>query len=815
MKFSVAALLANFTEDKLVAPKALEKKLDCEEEPGSIQLQIALDALERIGLLVKDRGKYRRQPEPSYVEGRLRCSSKGFCFAIQDDEDAEDVYIRECCLNNAWNSDRVLVRVMKEGSRRRSPEGEVVLILERANTSVLARVRQAEQGFRAVPLDDRLLFELNLKPNDKDLSQAIEHLVNVEVLRYPIGQHPPLGEVTQILGSTAETASDIDIVCCKHSLPTRFSETVIEAANALPAKVRKTDLRKRVDFREQTTITIHVPEPLQEEPSEGLATIIDSALSLEVTEDSLWKLAIHTADVAYYMPSDSPLDLEAQRRGTTVYLGETVIPLFPEAISQRLGCLQAGEERLTISLIVTLDENGQVVEFEVQPSVIQVDYQLNYAQAQVILDRGGFEDEDEDQGGITPGEESELDPEIQEFEPIFDLLDSLEEIGQLLREQRQHRGAFEFNLPEHLSSESNPAVSRLGSEWFSRFSYNDEGSLGAMLVASELPIRSILAEIIILANQLVASHFQILGLPALYRVHRPPEPIQVQDVIKLVENMGIQLDIEGEEGIEPRDYQRFLQQFAQSKAERVLTYLLQETLKPATYSTSPGKHFGLALEGGYTHFTCPTRRYADLLVQRVLHALFEEGRDRRSTRSKDSVNLHHSDCHDQVSWNVFSPELQTELETQIANLVVHLSEREKLALEAEEDLIGLKKAEFMKAHTGEVFYGLITGVQSYGFFVEIEDLLVEGLVHVSSLKDDWYEYRSRQQRLVGRKNRQQYRLGDRVEVQVKNVDYYRQQIDLAVVGGGSRGFTDDGDDLEEEVNTLDFEDEDLREFDED
>ncbi|MEM8602279.1 MAG: S1 RNA-binding domain-containing protein, partial [Cyanobacteria bacterium P01_H01_bin.121] len=212
------------------------------------------------------------------------------------------------------------------------------------------------------------------------------------------------------------------------------------------------------------------------------------------------------------------------------------------------------------------------------------------------------------------------------------------------------------------------------------------------------------------------------------------------------------------------------------------------------YSLSPGKHFGLALDGGYTHFTCPTRRYADLVTQRILHYVFDQGRDRRSTRAKEVVDLRHSSCRGQITWNVLPPELQSELELQLSTLTNHLSEREKLALEAEEDLIGLQKTEFMKAHTGEVFQGMITGVQSYGFFVEIEDLLVEGLVHVSSLKDDWYEYRSRQQRLVGRKNRQQYRLGDRVEVEVRSVDYYRQQIDLAVVGGGSQSSGDDDDD---------------------
>lgn len=771
MKFSIASLLSNFTEDKLVAPKALEKKLGCEDEVSAEKLQIALDAMERLGILVKERGKYRKEIPSDYVEGRLRCSSKGFCFAIQDDEEAEDVYIRECHLHHAWNGDRVLAKVTKEGSRRRSPEGEVLLILERANTSVLARIKQTEdKQYRAVPLDDRLLFEMELEPHTTDLSDVVDYLVNVSVKRYPLAQKPPLGRVTQILGSTAETASDIDIVRCKHSLPTSFAPEVVAAAQSLPPRLRKTDQRNRLDLRADRVITIHVADPTVQPDEDSLSTLIDNAISLTQLKDGGWKLGVHTADVVHYVPSESELDLEARRRGTTAYLGTTVVPLFPSPLADDLACLKVAEERLAISLLVTLSPGGDVVEFELQPSLLQVDQALTYRQAQGVLDRDV---------------EQPLPPDLEMFADVVEVLDQLWLLSGKLRQQRCDRGAFEFNLPEHLSSESNPAVSQIGSEWFSRFSYNDEGSLGAMLVAEDLPIRSALAEVMILANHLVAQHLRELNVPAIYRVHRPPEPIQAQELMKLVENMGIFLDIEGDGGVEPRDYQNFLQKFTQSKAERVLTYLLQETLRPATYSITPSKHFGLAIQDAYTHFTCPTRRYTDLVIQRILHAVFDHGRDRRNSRSKESVNLRHSSCHGQISWNVLPPELHTELEEQVAGLVVHLSEREKLVLEAEEDLIGLKKAEFMKAHTGGVFQGLITGVQSYGFFVEIEDLLVEGLVHVSSLKDDWYEYRSRQQCLVGRKNRQQYRLGDRVEVEVKNVDYYRQQIDLGVVSGGS------------------------------
>jgi ribonuclease R len=211
-------------------------------------------------------------------------------------------------------------------------------------------------------------------------------------------------------------------------------------------------------------------------------------------------------------------------------------------------------------------------------------------------------------------------------------------------------------------------------------------------------------------------------------------------------------------------------------------------LKNATYSTTAQPHFGLALEQGYTRCTFPLRRYADLLTQRVLHAVFSQGRDRRNTRAKESVNLRHSSAVGNINWNVLPTELQQELEADLARVILPLNDREKEVQDAEDDLIGLQKAQLMKQRTGDVFQGLITGVQSYGFFVEIavpaEDgrqLQVEGLVHVSSLKDDWYEYRARLQALFGRKNRASYRLGDRVEVQVKSVDYYRQQIDLVTV----------------------------------
>lgn len=773
MEFSIASLLANFSDDKPVAVKALEKKLNV-SNGASEDLQIALDALERINVLEKTRGKYRRVEDEDIIEGKLRCSSKGFCFAIQDEETADDIYVRESQLHSAWNGDRVLVKVTKDGSRRRSPEGEVTLILERANASVLSKVKAGEEDnqFKAVPLDDRLLFELDITDSEQDLSNLIDHLIHVEIARYPLAQTPPKGKVARVLGSNAEEAADIDIVYCKHDLPRNFSEEVFIAARKLPNRVRKADSKGRLDLRNHNVITINNED----------SKVIDDAISLDITDDGYRRLGIHVVDAAFYVQASDPIDREARRRGTAIYLGDEIVPMLPPPLPNALCSFVEGKDRLAISLLIKMDDDGQVLEYELQPSVISVEHALDYDQVEAILARENEEDLEE--------LGTDLDA-IEDLEDAFDLIDSLFQLAQEVKQKRHERGSFELNLPEHTFPEE---AEELAKYLAPKFQYDDEGAMGVMIATSQAPARLIKTELALLANRLVAQHIKALGIPGLYRTHRQPDLNDVQEFVKLANSMGLDLSLENEEAVSPSDYRNFTEQFAQSKSEKVLIYLLQATLKPAQYSAEPGSHFGLAIDDAYTHFVSSVQRYPDLLVHRLLHAVFNHGRDRRSTRSKDRVDLRSSSCHGKINWAVLPPAIQQEMEEQLARTPIKLTERERLAQEAEGDLEGLKKAAFMQAHTGEVFQGLITGVQSYGFFVELEELLVEGLVHVSSLKDDWYEYRSRQQKLVGRKNRQQYRLGDRVEVQVKSVDYYRQQIDLVAVSGGSEADDDDSSD---------------------
>lgn len=232
MEFSITHLLEACSEDKLVAPKFLEKKLGIESEDGVSDLQIVLDALEKSGILKKDKGKYRRVSEDGLIEGRLRCSSKGYCFAIQEGEGAEVIYIRENKLSSAWNGDKVLVKVTKDGMRRRNPEGEVRLVVERANNRILARVKATPQGYRAVPLDNRLNVELELLPTE-GLAIAPDRLVHLEIVRYALGNLAPLARVTRILGMDDSTSEEQELVRCKHNLPDRFSPEVLTLARDL------------------------------------------------------------------------------------------------------------------------------------------------------------------------------------------------------------------------------------------------------------------------------------------------------------------------------------------------------------------------------------------------------------------------------------------------------------------------------------------------------------------------------------------------------------------------------------------------------
>ncbi len=786
MEFSVSQLFEQLLNHSPIDLLALQNMLGITKPHQQVELDIALKALVRVGFL-EEHGEpptYKRQRSDTLVVGRLRCSSKGFCFAIRDEPGVEDIYIHGTNLNGAWNGDQVLARITKDGNRKRSPEGEVTAVIDRANPTIVGRIKQVEKGFRAVPLDDRLLFELeligqSLQNSGIEISETDEvvdetdpefetfqddestqledgQYAYIQVKQYPLANMLAIGQVRKVLGSSPETSMDTDLVCCMYDLPQHFSPELTAQGESLSYKITKSEVSKRQDFRDWLTVTV---EPLDLQHPHSLEPNV--AISLGADDDG-WQLGVHIADVAHWLDSGHPLDQEALERAFTVYLDASVLPLFPPNFQSQVALIPE-QERLTISVLLDLDAEGQLLSYEIHPGVILPRTHLTYGQVQTLL-----------------ASANELREANEELPELMSLLTNLNHVAHILKQKRHLANGFELQMLDLLSPTS-----------------ADEAREGALVISAGPAAHTMMSEFTFIANKAIGEHLHMLGVPGIYRIQPAPSADALQSFLRLAGNMRLTLGLATPDVVTSQDFQTFVRRIqapdvVANGSSPGLTAQLLSTLPSPQYCLAPedqlfgslGGHFGLGLDLPYCHATAPLRRYIDLLNQRTLNLVFGKGRDRRSSRVKKGVDLRSSGCHGEINWKVLPPKTHDDLYAALLTKVEYVNQRQAVVYKAERELAGLKKSEFMQKHVGETFPGLIIGVQNYGFFVSIDPILAEGLVHVSSLKNDWYEYRSRQQALVGRKSRKQFRLGDRVEVRIKNVDYYRQQIDLEVVGEG-------------------------------
>ncbi|MEM1427256.1 MAG: RNB domain-containing ribonuclease, partial [Cyanobacteria bacterium P01_H01_bin.130] len=441
------------------------------------------------------------------------------------------VYIRESHLSHAWNGDRVLVKVIKEGmgrNRRRSPEGEVCLVLERSNRYVLARVKKTEDDeFRAVPLDDRLLFEVALEPTEGiELGDIVDYLVSVEIQRYPLGRTLPKGKISKVLGVDAQSARDVDIVTCKYGLSEKFSTAAIDAAAGLP-KLKKTlkaaDVKGRLDVRSLATLAIAAGDGDESVP------ICDHAITIETNGNGHTRLGVHMTDVAHYIPVGSPLEREAQRRGLAAYLSETVLPLFPPEVSTVHGSFIPGQDRLGVSVLITLDGDGKRLGVELQPSAVRSDVVLTQAQLSSFFGEG------------------KTDSAVPKKKAVQALLNQIKDVAEAVKQQRRERGGFDLRRGPEVDS-----------------MLQREGVPGVPILSrdGEQPGEGIIPELMIAANQAIAEHLQSLGIPSLYRCQAAPPLSDLQDAIKLASNVGLTYTLEDDAEVSPKIYQDCLGELA-------------------------------------------------------------------------------------------------------------------------------------------------------------------------------------------------------------------------------------------------------------
>ena len=682
----------------------------------------------RVGLAQSSGGRFWRKRAVGLLIGTLRGSKSGHAFVVPDDgreKKLGDLYIGERRRGSALHGDTVVARVT--GSDNRGREGRIEAVLHQANTTVVGRFIKTRKENFVAPIDEKFMHEISIAPRDT-LGAQDGDVVNAEIVRPPIAGRPPWGRVIEVLGREGAAGIDIEIIIRKHHLSHVFSDAAQAEAAAIVPEIGEAELAGRADLRKRLAITI----------DGETARDFDDAVSLEVLANGRWLLGVHIADVSHYVREGSALDEAALERGTSVYFPERAIPMLPERLSNDICSLRPKLDRLTMSAMIEIDRKGRVVDYRLTSSVIQSCERMTYT----------------DVGDIIANPAGEM---ASRYAQIKDLILAMHELTLILIQRRQERGAIDFDLPE------------------AELRFNDEGRIAGIVRSERNIAHRVIEEFMLLANETVATHLESLRMPALYRIHEEPNADKVAEFAEIAASFGHKFSAHGP--ISQRGFQHLTREIQGRPEERMLSYLMLRSMQRARYSGQNLGHFGLAMKT-YTHFTSPIRRYPDLIVHRILRELIEHGN--RGEERRTEVDLGSRRALKAVSWAVIDEAREEELRRSLLPIAEQSSERERAADDAERELMIWRKAEFMADHVGDQFSGVITSVKEYGFYVELDQYFVEGLVHVATLTDDTYEYQERKHRLVGGRSGRVFRLGDTVRVSVDRVDRRRHLIDFSV-----------------------------------
>ena len=682
----------------------------------------------RVGLGAAKGGRYWRKHAPGFLIGSLRCTRSGHAFVVPDDpkeREKGDLFVTARAMGAALHEDTVIARVT--GVRERGREGRIESVLHHANQTVIGTFVKLKSESFVSPIEERFLYEIAIAPSDT-LDASDGDIVNVEITRPPIAGRSPSGRVIEVVGRPEQPGVDLEIIIRKNRLPHIFPETAIAESEAIHPPITEEQLAGREDLRGSLTITI----------DGETARDFDDAVSLEELPSGRLLLGVHIADVSYYVREGSALDEEALGRGTSVYFPERVIPMLPDRLSNDICSLKPQADRLTMSALIELTRTGRVIDYRLTPSVIHSRERMTYTAVNEIITNPD---------GETAGA----------YAHVKDMLLKMHELTLLLIKRRAERGAIDFDLPE-------------AELWF-----NDEGQIGGIARSERNIAHRLIEEFMLLANETVARHLESLTVPLLYRIHEEPNPEKIEEFAEIAASFGHKFSMHGP--IPQRGFQQLAREIQGKPEERMLSYLMLRSMQRARYTPQNAGHFGLAMKT-YTHFTSPIRRYPDLIVHRILREVIEGG---RHGDSGSDVDLGAKHALKRVSWPLLDEQRETELRAGLELIGDHSSERERAAADAERELMEWRKAAFMVDRVGDEFDGVITGVKDYGFYVELDEFFIEGLVHLSVLTDDVYEFQERKHRLVGQRTRSEFRLGDRVTVSVNRVDQVRHLIDFSVV----------------------------------
>jgi ribonuclease R len=708
------------------------------------ELQAVLRKLEQSGQITRTKGnRYILSQEADLIPGTIQINRQGKGFLRPDDSTVKEIMIPESDTSTALHGDRVLVR-RKVRSRGLRPDrgieqetGSVIRILERKRSQIVGTLQRGRQFLYVIPDDPRITHDIYVpEPRDVGRKPNIGDKVVVELQEWESRNTNPEGEIVEVLGAPDEEGVDMLSVLRQYNLPLHFPKPVLAEARAIGSTVSEHEVAGREDCRSHQVITI--------DPDD--AKDFDDAICLERTSQGQWKLWVHIADVSHYVKPGTALDVEARKRGNSTYLVDRVIPMLPEALSNELCSLKPNVDRLTKCVEFLVADDGRVLSAKFYPAVIHSQRRFTYKEVFAILqerssqlgggNRRAATISAASSGATLANEDAQL-PSVPPLvrgrvvaarqplpnDPIVQMLHDAHELAQKIRRLRFKNGSLALDFPE------------------TKIRLDEQGRVLRIEKIENDVSHQLIEEYMLLANEAVASRLMSENQKAIYRVHEEPDERRINEYREDVLSHHIPC---GNLTKRP-EVTKLLQKLDTIPIGAALKIGFLRSLMRARYAVEPLGHYGLA-KAKYTHFTSPIRRYADLVVHR---ALFQAS---------------HGPTHS------------------LKETADHISDTERNSADAERDSKDVKMYAFLKAQLAmpkpPVYPALVIDVRNFGFFVDVPGLAMSGLIHCSSLTDDFYEFDEARGQLTGRRNRRVFRLGDKVEVQIAKVDSFKKQVDF-------------------------------------
>lgn len=678
----LGALLQVPAKDKKAFRQVLDELMD--------EKKVHLDAKGRVVLVSEN-----------FMTGKFMATQKGFGF-VRAEGEAEDIFIPANSTKGAMDGDLVRIALVKEGGEGKRREAEVMAVLERAASTIVGTY-SASKSFGFVVADNHK-FTKDIYIAKADTKGAVTgHKVVVEITDFGSEDRNPEGRIIEIIGHINDPGVDIISVIKAYGLPEEYPDEVMNQIREIPEEVPEEEKEGRTDYRELQTVTIDGED----------AKDLDDAITL-TKENGIYHLGVHIADVSHYVTEKSPLDKEALKRGTSVYLVDRVIPMLPHKLSNGICSLNAGVDRLALSCMMDINGKGEVVSHRIEETLIRVDRRMSYTSVHKII-----EEQDE--------------AERKEYEPLVPMFELMYELAKILRERRFKKGSVDFDFPE------------------SKITLDEKGKPLDVQVYERNDAHRIIEEFMLAANQTVAEEYFWQELPFVYRTHEVPSSEKILQLNAFVQGFGYNLKTGAEDEIHPKEIQKLIHKVEGTPEEGIISRLALRSMKQAKYTTTCEGHFGLAMKY-YTHFTSPIRRYPDLQIHRII-----------------KENLHGKLVEKRIAhYNRILPEV-----------TVQASTLERRADDAEREVEKMKKAEYMEQFIGETFEGVISGVTSWGMYVELPNT-IEGMVRIADIPGDYFFFEEENYQLVGEHTHRVYKLGQKLQVVVGAVDKALRTIDFEI-----------------------------------